>query len=92
LALHVVPLVNPASGPSVRFERVTDARVFQAKANAARSSTPSLRGDEIDNADLTSRAVAWEDYSIAGPRAWRAALNKGLDELARQTRALAERR
>ena len=58
LALHVAPIANPASGPAVRFARVTDARVFQAKVTPAQMSTPSLRGDEIDNADLKSRAIA----------------------------------
>jgi hypothetical protein len=47
---------NPAVGPAVKIVRVTDRREFQLKPRDP--STPSLKGGEIENRDITSRAIA----------------------------------
>jgi len=48
---------NPASGPAVRIDRVTDRRVFEIDPRQA--NIPSLMNDdEIKDATITSRAIA----------------------------------
>lgn len=47
---------NPATGTAVTFSRVTDRRVFEAAPS--NPSTPSLKGAEIGNKAITSRAIA----------------------------------
>jgi hypothetical protein len=47
---------NPESGPAVKIVRVTDARKFEVAPPDP--STPSLKGGEIGDAAITSRAIA----------------------------------
>ena len=47
---------NPASGTAVKIISVTDSRVFEVSPGSA--SIPSLKGDEIHNKAITSRAFA----------------------------------
>ncbi len=47
---------NPASGTAVTILRVTDKRVFEKAPRVA--SVPSLRGGEIGDQAITSRAIA----------------------------------
>ena len=47
---------DPESGKVVRIERVTDKRVFEEAPRSA--SIPSLKGAEIDDKTITSRAIA----------------------------------
>lgn len=48
--------VNPASGQAVKITSVTDSRKFEISPGSA--SIPSLKGDEIANKAITSRAIA----------------------------------
>jgi hypothetical protein len=50
------PVINPASGKAVKFVRVIDKRDFQI--NPGQPSIPSLKNNEINNKDITSRAIA----------------------------------
>lgn len=50
-----VPL-DPASGQAVKIVRVTDLRKFELAPRAP--SVPSLKGGEIDDPAITSRAIA----------------------------------
>jgi hypothetical protein len=53
----VKSISNPASGPAVRIDRVTDRRVFAV--DPPQPNTPSLMNDaEIKDPAITSRAVA----------------------------------
>lgn len=47
---------NPANGRELRVVSITDARVFERKPSDP--STPSLKNGEIDNGEITSRAIA----------------------------------
>jgi hypothetical protein len=47
---------NPASGPAVTFIRVTDKRIFEKAPRVA--SVPSVKGGEIGDKAITSRAIA----------------------------------
>ena len=47
---------NPASGTAVTILRVTDKRVFEEASRVA--SVPSLKGGEIGDKAITSRAIA----------------------------------
>ena len=47
---------NPSSGKAVKIVRVTDRRVFETAPRTA--SVPSLKGNEIDDKAITSRAIA----------------------------------
>jgi hypothetical protein len=46
---------NPAQGPAVRIDSVTDARVFQARPPEA--DMPSLNASDVNESALTARAV-----------------------------------
>ncbi|HER34485.1 MAG: hypothetical protein JXJ30_10780 [Halothiobacillaceae bacterium] len=54
--LAEVPVENPAEGPEVTFVRLVDARDFELEPGDP--STPSLKNGEIENASITSRALA----------------------------------
>lgn len=56
LDTNVEPHGNPTSGKAVQIMRVTDRRMFEADPDDP--STPSLKGGEIDNTAITSRAIA----------------------------------
>ncbi len=47
---------NPASGPAIAIVHVTDNRVFEEAPR--KPSIPSLKGKEIDDKTITSRAIA----------------------------------
>lgn len=47
---------NPATGPAIKFVRVSDVRQFQT--NPPRPDIPSLKNNEIDDSSITSRAIA----------------------------------
>jgi hypothetical protein len=56
LDVRVNKTPNPESGRTVAIMRVTDGRVFEKAPSKA--SIPSLKGGEIDNKAITSRAIA----------------------------------
>jgi len=56
VAAPKVESVNPESGPAVKLVRVTDARKFEVAP--PQPSTPSLKNGEINDAAITSRAIA----------------------------------
>ena len=56
LDLPAKRLANPASGPAVHITAVKDMRKFEKDPDEP--STPSLKGGEIDDKSITSRAFA----------------------------------
>lgn len=56
LDVRINKLQNPASGRTVTILRVTDNRVFEESPSIP--SIPSLKGGEIGNKAITSRAIA----------------------------------
>lgn len=56
LDLKVPDLPNPASSQTVKIVNVTDKRVFEI--GPKKPSTPSLQNDEINDPEITRRAVA----------------------------------
>lgn len=48
--------INPTEGQSIKFVRVTDKRKFQIDPRQA--DIPSLKNDEINDTNITSRAIA----------------------------------
>ena len=56
LDVRINGIQNPDSGPAVTIVRVTDNRVFEAAPRTP--SVPSLKGGEIGDKAITSRAIA----------------------------------
>jgi len=56
LDIRIEPGINPEDGPPVMITRVVDSRVFELKPSEP--NVPSLRGGEIDDPAITSRAIA----------------------------------
>jgi hypothetical protein len=56
LDIQVPMTADPAAGPTVVITRVTDARPFEIDPRDP--SVPSLKGDEIGDKAITSRAIA----------------------------------
>jgi hypothetical protein len=56
LNINIEPHKNPDSGKAVKIARVTDIRAFEEKPRDP--SIPSLKGAEIDDKSITSRAIA----------------------------------
>lgn len=54
--VRIPDAANPQTATAVTITEVTDRRVFQIRPPNA--STPSLKNDEIDDPNITSRAIA----------------------------------
>ncbi len=56
LEVEVPTAMNPSIGPAYKIVEVKDSRQFQLRPQEP--SIPSLKGGEIDNESITSRAIA----------------------------------
>lgn len=56
IEIQDVPVANPSQGVGLKFSRISDNRAFELKP--AQASTPSLKNGEIEDTEITSRAIA----------------------------------